>query len=411
MQTSVIPRRSWPAQLIVLVLLALVGTLPFWWTDLDTRAAALFYHPAAEDPWWESGRWFWVLLYQASPLIAGLLLIGSLLTIGASRIWPRLRRLQLYAILIMVTTLLGPGLIINGVFKDHWGRPRPHQTVALGGTQAYVPPLALTAEGQGKSFPCGHSSVGYLLGVFYMIWQRRRPRLALTALLASMVLGTLLGIGRMSAGDHFLSDVIWSAVLGYGIAFVLYYLVLRIPQREAAAVGRPPAAPRPLRYPALTAGAYGLAAAAMLFGVLLATPVQETRNLEVQTLAAASAPRTLRLTADAANLTLFPLGDTATAASIRLKGRGFGLPTSRVLGALERTDDAIAYTVTHTGLFTEKDTTLTVGIDPTAWERIEIRTALGDIRIHPLGTTAPHLVLETGKGVVLDESGPRGTAP
>jgi lipid A 4'-phosphatase len=410
-QTSAIPRRSRPAQLIVLVLLALVGTLPFWWTDLDTRAAALFYHPAAEDPWWESGRWFWALLYQASPLLAGLLLIGSLLTIGAARIWPRLRRLQIHAILIMVATLLGPGLIINGVFKDHWGRPRPHQTVALGGTQAYVPPLVRTADGQGKSFPCGHSSVGYLLGVFYMIWQRRRPRLALTALLTSIVLGTLLGIGRMSAGDHFLSDVIWSAVFAYGIAFALYYLVLRIPQREAAAVGRPPAAPRPLRYPALTAGAYGLAAAAMLFGVLLSTPVQETRNLEVQTLAAASGPRTLRLTADTANLTLFPLGDTNAAASIRLKGRGFGLPTSRVLGALDRTDDAIAYTVTHTGLFTEKDTTLTVGIDPRAWERIEVRTALGDIRIHPLGAAAPHLVLETGNGVVLDENSPLGTAP
>ncbi len=410
MQTSATLRRSWPAQLIVLVLLALVGTLPFWWTDLDTRAAALFYHPTAEDPWWESGRWFWVLLYQASPLIAGLLLIGSLLTIGAARIWPRLRRLQIYAILILVATLLGPGLIINGIFKDHWGRPRPHQTLALGGTQAYVPPLARTAAGKGKSFPCGHSSVGYLLGVFYLIWQRRRPRLALAALLSSMLLGTLLGIGRMSAGDHFLSDVIWSAVLAYGVAFVLYYPVLRIPQRAAAAVGRSPAAPRPLRYPALTVGAYGLAAAAMLFGVLLATPVQETRNLQVQTLAAPG-PRTLRLAADAANLTLFPLGDTAAAASIRLKGRGFGLPTSRVLGALDRTDNAIAYTVTHTGLFTEKDTTLTVGIDPTAWERIEVRTALGDIRVHPLGAAVPQLILETRNGVVLDESAHHGTAP
>jgi hypothetical protein len=300
--------------------------------------------------------------------------------------------------------------VINGIFKDHWGRPRPHQTLALGGTQAYVPPLARTADGLGKSFPCGHSSVGFLLGAFFMIWRRRRPRLARAALFGAIALGLLLGVGRMSAGDHFLSDVIWSAVLAYGVAFLLYYFILRIPQREAAAAGQPAPAARPLRFPALTAGAYSLTAALLLFAVLLATPVQETRNLEVQALDGASGPRTLRLVADAGNLTLFSIGHSGgagSAASIRLKGRGFGLPSSRVRGRLARTDASLTYSVTHSGLFTEKDTTLIVGIDPTVWERIEVQTALGDIRIHPMGGQVPQFVLAAPNGTVLDESGPR----
>ena len=410
-QTAVPLSREWLPQLAALVLLALLGTLPFWWTDLDTRAAALFYHPAAEDPWSESSRPLWAFLYQAAPLIAGLVLIGSLLTFAAALIWPSLRRLRRYAVLLMAATLLGPGLVVNGVFKDHWGRPRPHQTLALGGTQAYVPPLAHNAPGQGKgkSFPCGHSSVGYLLGAFFLIWRRRRPRLAWAALLGSITLGTLIGVARMSAGDHFLSDVIWSAVLAYGVAFLLYYFVLRIPQRESRAAARPHPAARPLRHPTLTAGAYLLAAGALLFGVLVSTPVEETRNLEVQPTAAGPAPRTLRLVADAATVTLFPLGNSGDgagpAASIRLKGRGFGLPTSRVLGGLGRADGTLTYSVTHTGLFTEKDTTLTVGIDPASWDRVEIQVSQGDIRINRLGARVPHLVLATRDGVVLDENG------
>lgn len=313
-----------------------------------------------------------------------------------------------YALLLLGATLLGPGLVVNGVFKEHWGRPRPHQTLELGGTQVYVPPLAHTAGGLGKSFPCGHSSVGFTLGAFFLIWQRRRPRLAVTALLGSIVLGALLGIGRMTAGDHFLSDVIWSAVLAWGVAGLLYYGLLRIPQWEDATADRPPPAPRPLRHPILSLGTYGLAAAAMVFGVLLLTPVEETRNLEFQTLEATGGPRTLRLMSDAATLTLFPVSTAGPAAVIRLKGRGFGLPGSRVQGTLDRAGNILTYTVAHSGVFTEQDSTLTVGIDPAAWERVELATGVGDIRVQPLGLRAPELTLTTGKGVVLDENGPKG---
>lgn len=410
MQTPTHSRRYWLPQLLALALLALIGTLPFWLSDLDLRAAAAFYHPAAPDPWWESGASLWVFFYQASPLLSGLIMMASLLAIGAGALWPAWRRRRRAAIFVLAVTLLGPGLIINGVFKDYWGRPRPHQTIDLGGTQAYVPPLARTPELKGKSFPCGHSSVGFALGAFALLWQRRRPRLAMATLVGSAALGTLLGVGRMTAGDHFLSDVIWSAVMAYGIAFVLYWLVLRIPQREDAAADRPPATPRPLRYPAWSAAAYLLATVLLLFGVLLATPVQETRNLSIQALAAGPPPRTLRLVADTATLILFPLGPTGEAASIRLKGRGFGLPTNRVRGRLERTAGTLTYTVTHTGVFTERDSSLTVGIEPSAWESIEMVTGTGDIRVLRLGNPLPQLVLKTDHGLVLDENRAPATA-
>ena len=386
-----------------LVLLALLGTLPFWLSNLDLSTAALFYSPDAADPWMESDRTVWVLLYQAAPLLGGLLLIGSLLTIAAGWFWPTWRRRRRYAVFVLALTLIGPGLAINGVSKGLWDRPRPHQIEDFGGTQAYVPPLIPNPGGDGMSFPSGHSAMGFALGAFYFVWRRRRPRLARATLLGSLLLGTLIGVSRMSAGDHFLSDVIWSAVLTYGIGYVLYWFVLRIPAWEDRTAGRPPPPAARLTYPTLTAMAYVMAAAALLFMVMLATPVQETRNLALPALPAALSPRTLKLNADTAALTLFHLGDTAEAASIRLKGRGFGLPSSRVHGRLEQRGNTLTYTVTHTGLFTERDSTLTVGIDPSAWERVELRTHSGDIHLLPLGAHRPALVAETGKGQVRDE--------
>jgi lipid A 4'-phosphatase len=402
---------DWQRQAGALVLLAVVGTLPFWISDFDLSTAARFYHPDAGDPWWESGRTLWVLLYQAAPLLGGLLLMGSFLTIAAGWLWPVWRRRRRYAIFVLTVTLVGPGLVINGVSKEFWGRPRPHQIEDFGGTQAYVPPLIHNPGGDGMSFPSGHSAMGFALGTFYFVWRRRRPRLAWTALLGSLILGTLIGIGRMSAGDHFLSDVLWSAVFTYGIGFLLYWFILSIPAWEDRAAGRPPPPPARLAHPTLTAVIYVTATAALLFLVMLATPVQETRNLGLAALPPAAGPRILRLDADTATLTLFHLGNTGEAASIRLKGRGFGLPSSRVHGHLEHHGNTLTYTVTHTGIFTERDSTLTVGIDPTAWERVELRTGSGDIHLFPLGAQRPALLTETGKGQVRDENPAPAPAP
>ena len=235
------PRRpDWLPDALVLALVALIGTVPFWLTDLDIRLASLFWHPELDNPWIEAEEPLWSFLYIAAPMAMGLVLLGGLLVLAGGRLWTGMRRLRPYAVLVIATALIGPGLLINGVVKDQWGRPRPHQVEPLGGTREYLPPLKPGEPGKGKSFPSGHSSVGFMLGVFFLIWHRRRPWLAWTALAGAIGFGLLLGVGRMAAGDHFLSDVIWSAVFVYGVALLLYYGVLRIPQKEAA-IGTGPA--------------------------------------------------------------------------------------------------------------------------------------------------------------------------
>ena len=395
-------RRDWLPQVLVLGVVALLGTVPFWVTDLDLRAAALFYHPELDNPWYQAEEPLWSFLYIAPPLLTGLVMLGGLLVLAGGNLWSGLRRLRLYAILVIAAALLGPGLVVNGVFKDNWGRPRPNQVEALGGTKDYLPPLMVGERGKGKSFPCGHSSVGYMLGVFFLIWRRSRPRLAWVALAGAIVLGTLIGVGRMTAGDHFLSDVIWSAVFAYGIALVLYYWVLRVPERELAMAGRPPLEKAPLKYPVLAAAAYGLASLVLLGGVLLATPVNDSAQDLVRAGEFDPAPRALRIEADEANLILYWMGGEDPGL-FRLKARGFGLPTARANRNIAVRDGVLTYRVSHQGIFTERDTRLLVGLVASQWDRVEVRLGSGDIRVHPVGPTGPDLDLGSADGAVRRE--------
>ncbi|MCG6896744.1 MAG: phosphatase PAP2 family protein [Thiocapsa sp.] len=401
MHRTTASHRDWIPQAVAILLVALAGTVPFWLTDLDIRVAGVFYHPEADDPWFEAQAPLWAFLYVASPLLTGLVMLGALLVLAASGIWEAFRRLRCYAILLIAATILGPGLIVNGVFKENWGRPRPHQVEQLGGTTQYVPPLALSERGKGKSFPCGHSSVGYMLGVFFLIWLRRRPVLAWTALAGSLVLGTLLGIGRMAAGDHFLSDVVWSWVIAFGVVWALYYFALRIPQREAAWAAASPSPMTTLRRPRVTAAAYAGAAALMVGGVLLATPLKNVQTLLIQPGEFEPPPRVLRLVADQAYVILFwPEGAHRTA-QIRLEARGFGLPWSKVEPELTEDHQVLTYRISHRGLFTEKDTKVVIGIVASEWDRVEVRVDAGDIRVHPSQQPLPEIDLQTADGEVI----------
>lgn len=396
------PTPNWRIQLLWLLVLAVLGTLPFWLTELDIRAAAVFYHPQADNPWYEASRGLWRFFYIASPLLSGLVMLASILVLAGGSYWARLRRLRLYALSVLLAAVLGPGLVVNGILKDHSGRARPHQVEALGGTQAYLPPLALGEPGKGKSFPCGHSSVGFMLGVFFLIWRRRRPRLAFAALAGAILLGTLMGVGRMAAGDHFLSDVIWSGVIAYGVAMLVYFALLRVPAREAAAAQTPAPPHRPPRHPVLVGSAYGLVAVATLAGVLLATPVHDNHKDLVRASDLGDGPHRLRVEADMANVIVYWM-DGADPALIRLSIRGFGVPGSRVEHAAIIDDGSLTYRIAHNGVFAERDTKLVLGLVSRLWDRVEVAVDSGDIRVQSAGAQAPELDLKSGDGSVVRE--------
>ncbi|WP_248917300.1 phosphatase PAP2 family protein [Pseudomonas entomophila] len=89
----------------------------------------------------------------------------------------------------------------------------------------------------GLCWPGGHAATGFcLFGLFFML-RDRRPRLARAALALAFVAGSVLSVGRMMQGAHFLSHNVWTAVFCWLIGLGSYYLVL---YRRGVAVAAAP---------------------------------------------------------------------------------------------------------------------------------------------------------------------------
>ena len=206
-------------ELMSLLLIAGSTTLLFWFTDLDQWAAGLFFHPdATGDNWPEQHWWLWQALYDyAFPftIIAG---IAALLVYLGSHLHDDIRSFRRQALYILLVIVLGPGVLVNLVAKDHWGRPRPVHTQLFGGEYAYIPPLKI-GHTPDKSFVCGHCSVGYAFFALYFLAQNHK----LVYFLMTLGFAWTMGFTRMTSGGHYLSDILWSGYLVFLVAFALYY--------------------------------------------------------------------------------------------------------------------------------------------------------------------------------------------
>lgn len=205
------------------MLVAGLGSLAFWVTPLDVWLAAGFYQPqGGADPWpMEQALWVQVF-YQGLPWFGVSLAAGSLAILLASLRWPGLRRWRPQAWLLLLTLALGPGLLINGVLKEEMLRPRPRQLEHFGGSLPYSPLWLRGSEGH--SFPCGHCSAAFSPLV---LWWGVRARWAWLVLAGGVSFGGLAGVGRMAAGGHFASDVLWSGLIVYGVGWAVWYLGLQ----------------------------------------------------------------------------------------------------------------------------------------------------------------------------------------
>lgn len=185
---------------------------------------------------------------------------------------------RIYAIFLILSLAIGPGLLVNLTLKNYWGRPRPVEVKQFGGMWDYQPVLQKGVGGRGKSFSSGHASAGYYFFVFYFIFRRKKRAAAFLALTMAIVYGTLLGILRMSMGGHFLSDVLWSAFIVFFSSLALYHFILRIPQWEDA-VFEQQATPSPKNAPAILT--YCVITAGIIFTIALTTPVFKDIHHEV----------------------------------------------------------------------------------------------------------------------------------
>lgn len=206
-----IPFRRWAAfalWTIPLVLLVAVLLEP----RLELNLTARFFDPERRVFPFRSTL-FGELVRKGLPLLLFLLagavaLLGGLAALRHRPLWGVGPRVALY---LLAALALGPGLVVNVGFKDHWGRPRPSTLVEFSGPNHYVPPLVPSRQCDDNcSFPSGHAALGFWTIAFALLAPYRwRP----AALAAAVGFGGLIGFARIAQGAHFLSDVAASGVM------------------------------------------------------------------------------------------------------------------------------------------------------------------------------------------------------
>ena len=211
--------------LFLALLVLLLSSGLFWlFPDVDLDTSELFYQKAggfflAHDQAFELVRRIGIDLSWAYGLLTvGLIAAGLMLKARRGEL---LRR----AVFLTGVMLIGPGLLVNLLLKDNWGRARPRNLVEFGGTLPYskvweIVPYCKT----NCSFVSGEAAAAFaLLATVWIVPERYRLKLAVPLL--SLV--SLISFDRVMFGGHFLSDTMisWSLVLI--VILVLDRLILR----------------------------------------------------------------------------------------------------------------------------------------------------------------------------------------
>ncbi len=217
--------------LIALGIAAVTGLLFGFYPDLDLRVARYFYGFV------QGGNAFAWRIYPPMMMArdAGLW-VGTLLIVPAlaALLWKLLlprRKLLISgrAILFLTATLaLGPGLFVNVILKDHWGRSRPIDVQQFGGAEHFVPWWDPRGDCPNN---CAFVS-GDVSGAFWTLAPAvlTPPPLRGIAVGAALALGTGMAVMRVMAGAHFVSDVIFAGAFTFLIIWIAYALIYRWPR-------------------------------------------------------------------------------------------------------------------------------------------------------------------------------------
>lgn len=126
-----------------------------------------------------------------------------------------------YTGFLLLVLLIGPGIIVHPILKDNWDRPRPRDVQQFGGKLEFSPAFVMADQpGKNQSFASGHAAMGFFFMAFAWVFRQRRY------LVAGLVIGSLVSLGRIVQGGHFLSDIVTAGFIVYFTSQVFAHYVL-----------------------------------------------------------------------------------------------------------------------------------------------------------------------------------------
>lgn len=110
---------------------------------------------------------------------------------------------------ILLGLAVGPGLVVNTLFKDNWGRARPAHLDQFEGDKEFSPALVMADQCVSNcSFVSGDAAVAFYLAALAFVFPRRAARW----LRRGIAFGLVIGMFRIGQGGHFVSDVWFAGV-------------------------------------------------------------------------------------------------------------------------------------------------------------------------------------------------------
>lgn len=142
---------------------------------------------------------------------------------------PKLKKWRSPSLVLVLTIVLGAGLICHALLKDQWGRPRPKQVVQFGGKQEFRPfyePNFSHQPEPSKSFTCGHCTVGFYFFALALVGKRIGSRTVyILGMILAFGLGIALSLTRIAQGGHFFSDTVMTALIMWLTALTCDWLI------------------------------------------------------------------------------------------------------------------------------------------------------------------------------------------
>lgn len=203
------------------------------WPGLDLWVSGLFFASKTGFDGFASGTWneLRLALWRVSEIVLAL----SILAYLAQRIapFPLLRATRHLTGFAAALYLLGPGLLVDVLLKPLWGRARPAQVTDFGGSLAFTPPHVLSHQCTSNcSFVAGEMAGAVALAVvLFLVVDRMKGRITLSQQRIAqgliLLVPLFVGVQRIAAGRHFLSDVLLSTIFVLLCAVLLKVLILQ----------------------------------------------------------------------------------------------------------------------------------------------------------------------------------------
>ncbi|MCH9634747.1 MAG: hypothetical protein S4CHLAM7_15080 [Chlamydiae bacterium] len=184
-----------------------------------------------------SSHIFFRFFYKYGVYPAFLVGILSLLFFLTSFFKKELQKYRLSLLFLSLAFLCGPGILINGILKGFLSRPRPVQITAFGGIEPFSPfyNLSLSFPNKFKSFPSGHSTMGfYFFNLIFLGQRLKNSSLTLFGVWSSIVLGFCMSISRIAQGGHFFSDTLLSLCLIWYLGLFCDWLIFEYVAKKSS---------------------------------------------------------------------------------------------------------------------------------------------------------------------------------